>query len=187
MPIGMAGGIPNAQTPAVATVPGVSFKIEPGTEYDQQNQFKAINGSGYNTQITSTTNQPEMDQEIEALLSQKEITASLAENLLKQLSNDGMDIKEEIPDDPMCGTTTTNDSMSPSQNGVADSTTNSNMVQTPPIKCEATSTSAKHFPTSKPDNADKNEPVLRIENIFEPRKADFTNEMDSKAMADAVK
>lgn len=174
--MGGGHGLPNANMP---------FKTEPMAEFDQQSMYKAgSSNSGYNTQITSTTNQPEMDQEIEALLSQKDIATSLAENLLKQFSNDGMDIKEEIMDDPMSGT---GNAMSP-QNGDADSTTN---LQPKAIKCEATSTSVKPIATAttaEVSNEDgKNEPVLKIENLYEPKKNNFTIQMDSKQIIDAVK
>lgn len=168
-------GINNATVPAAQGPPNnivMPFKTEAGAEFPNAN-------GGYNhTQITSTTNQSELDPEIEALLSRTDIASSLAANLLKQFGTDG--IKEEILDDPMGSDGNPNTTASP-QNGVADSTTNN--VQTSPesIKCEATSTSAKSAAS------DKNEPVLRIENIFDPKIACFDINMDSKKLADTVK
>lgn len=171
-------GINAAAVPAAQGPPNniaMPFKTEAGAEFPNAN-------GGYNhTQITSTTNQSELDPEIEALLSRSDIASSLAENLLKQFGADG--IKEEILDDPICNVADPTTTASP-QNGVADSTTNN--VQTPPqsIKCEATSTSAKSAATKA---TDKNEPVLRIENIFDPKIACFDINMDSKKLAETVK
>lgn len=104
------------------------------------------------------------DQDIQAILSQNDANTALAENMLKQFS---ANIKEEIVDDD--------------KNPMADSTTNISHVQQT-IKCEATSTSAR-----SPVDL-KNEPVLKIENIFETdRKVSFNIQMDSKQIADAVR
>lgn len=101
------------------------------------------------------------DQDIQAILSQNDSKTAFAENLLKQIGN----IKEEVMDDD--------------KNAVADSTTNP-IQQT--IKCEATSTS-----TRSPIDM-KNEPTLKIENIFETnRKVSFNIEMDAKQIVEAVK
>lgn len=104
------------------------------------------------------------DQDIQAILSQNDTNTTLAENMLKQF---GANIKEEIIDDD--------------KNPMADSTTNISHAQQT-IKCEATSTSAR-----SPVDL-KNEPVLKIENIFETdRKVIFNIQMDSKQIADAVR
>lgn len=101
--------------------------------------------------------------DIQAILSQNDSKTALAENLLKQFSST---IKQEVEDD---------------RNSVmADSTTNINNHR--PIKCEATSTSR-----SSPSDF-KNEPVLKIENIFETnRKVNFDIQMSSKQIQDAVR
>lgn len=105
------------------------------------------------------------DQDIQAILSQNDANTTLAENMLKQF---GANIKEEIVDDD--------------KNQMADSTTNISHVQQTTIKCEATSTSAR-----SPVDL-KNEPVLKIENIFETdRKVSFNMQMDSKQIADAIR
>lgn len=88
----------------------------------------------------------------------------MAENLLKQFG--GTNVKQEIEDD---------------RNAVvADSTTNLNSHR--PIKCEATSTSRK-----SPNNL-KNEPVIKIESIYETnRKVNFDISMSAKQIQEAVR
>lgn len=104
------------------------------------------------------------DQDMQAILSQTESKTAIAENLLKQFST----IKEEIIDDD--------------KNMMADSTTNINSNLQHTIKCEATSTSSR-----SPIDI-KNEPTLKIENIFETnRKVSFHMHMDSKQIAEAIK
>lgn len=101
--------------------------------------------------------------DIQAILSQNDSKTMLAENLLKQF---GSGIKQEVDDD---------------RNAVAaDSTTNFNSQR--PIKCEATSTSRR-----SPSDL-KNEPVLKIENIYETnRKVNFHTQMSSKQLQEAVR
>lgn len=100
--------------------------------------------------------------DIQAILSQNDSKTTLAENLLKQFGN----VKQELEDD---------------RNAVvADSTTNLNSHR--PIKCEATSTSRRS------PNDLKNEPVLKIENIFETnKKINFNVQMNSKQIQEAVR
>lgn len=87
----------------------------------------------------------------------------MAETLLKQFG--GSNVKQEIEDD---------------RNAVADSTTNLNFQR--PIKCEATSTSRK-----SPNNL-KNEPVIKIESIYETnRKVNFDITMNAKQIQEAVR
>lgn len=82
-------------------------QISGGAQYGQYqpNQFTAQ--PGY-TQISSTTSSyPEgsaankdlgvTDQELQALLSQKDIATSLAEDLLKHFGSEDLDVKEEPP------------------------------------------------------------------------------------------
>lgn len=101
--------------------------------------------------------------DIQAILSQNDSKTALAENLLKQF---GSNVKQEIEDD---------------RNAVvADSTTNLNSQR--PIKCEATSTSRRS------PNDLKNEPVLKIENIYETnRKVNFDIQMTAKQLQEAVR
>lgn len=101
--------------------------------------------------------------DIQAILSQNDTKTTLAENLLKQF---GSNVKQEIEND---------------RNAVmADSTTNLSSQR--PIKCEATSTSRR-----SPSDL-KNEPVLKIENIYETnKKVNFNIQMDSKQIQDAVR
>lgn len=140
----------------------------------QQQQFNT--NLGY-TQITSTTNQSDMDQELQALLSQKDVAETFAENLLKQFGgSDALDIKEELPDEAGIG------SSSP-QNVAADSTTHT------PIKCEATSTVHKAAGKTNIPKCDiKPEPVLKIEKLFGSNDSlTFSTDMDSKQIIDTVK
>lgn len=101
--------------------------------------------------------------DIQAILAQNDSKTMLAENLLKQF---GSNIKQEVEDD---------------RNAVvADSTTNFNSQR--PIKCEATSISRRS------PNDLKNEPVLKIENIYETnRKVNFNTQMTSKQIQEAVR
>lgn len=115
------------------------------------------------------------DQELQALLSQKDIATSFAENLLKQFGTDGLDIKGEIPEVGEIG------SSSPT-NVAADSTTNQNTAS-PSIKCEATSTMS-----IIPKCDVKTEPVLKIEKLFGSNEtAKFSTTMDSKLIMETVK
>lgn len=100
--------------------------------------------------------------DIQAILSQNDSKTALAENLLKQF---GSNVKQEMEDD---------------RNAVvADSTTNS---VTQPIKCEATSTSRRS------PNSLKNEPVLKIENLYETnRKVNFNTQMTSNEIQEAIR
>lgn len=102
--------------------------------------------------------------DIQSILSQNDSKTAIAENLLKQFGNSN--VKQEIEDD---------------RNAVvADSTTNLNIQR--PIKCEATSTSRK-----SPNNL-KNEPVIKIESIYETnRKVNFDISMNTKQIQEAVR
>lgn len=142
-----------------------------GGGFQQQQQSTQFNSNLGYTQITSTTNQSDMDQELQALLSQKDVATTFAENLLKQFG----DIKEELPDEAGIGST------SP-QNVAADSTTHT------PVKCEATSTSLKAGANNIPKCDIKPEPVLKIEKLFGPNDSlTFSIDMDSKQIIETVK
>lgn len=104
--------------------------------------------------------------------------------MLKQFGGDSLEIKEEIIDEAGCG------SSSP-KNVAADSTTNLH-AKSKTIKCEATSTSTKAAAVAAANKIPKfdlkNEPIVKIEKLFEPnRKTNFTIQMDSKQIIDAVK
>lgn len=169
-----------------------------GMPYKSAAGFQPQPTNGF-TQITSTTNasqqqqqhQSDMDQELQALLSQKDMATSFAENLLKQFGGsdalcDG--IKEELPDEAGVG------SASPPQNVAADSTTSS----LTPVKCEATSTSLKQKqllqqqkqPSSIPasDTSKPEPPVLKIEKLFgDDEPLGFNTDMDSKQILETVR
>lgn len=110
------------------------------------------------------------NDDIQAILSQNDSKTLIAENLLKQI---GSTVKQEIEEDRSAVM-----AIQPQTN--CDSTTNFNSQR--PIKCEATSTSRR-----SPSDL-KNEPVLKIENIYETnRKVVFNTEMNSKQLEEAVR
>lgn len=105
-------------------------------------------------------------QEMQTILSQNDSKLTLTENLLKQF---GANIKQETNEDEQTAV-------------FADSTTNLPNQSPQPVKCEVTSTS-RRSPTDL-----KNEPALKIENIFEPnRRVEFNIQMNSKQITGAVK
>lgn len=80
-----------------------------------------------------------------------------------------------------CGTS------SPISAAVADSTTNP-LMKSPPIKCEATSTSVMGFQSGSSKCDIKSEPVVKIEKLFDVTdKLTFSTQMDSKQITDVVK
>ncbi|GAB0087282.1 lysine-specific demethylase 6A [Sergentomyia squamirostris] len=164
MPFKTAGGAP--------TPPATAFQ-PPSMHQD----FVAASASP-----TITTSQSDLgvtDQELRAILSQRDIATTFAENLLKQFGSDDIDIKEEIPDVPTSAAATP-------MSVVADSTTNP-ASKSPPMKCEVTSTS-NSLKTIIPKREIKMEPVLKIEKLFEgDQKPRFSTEMDSKQILEMVK
>uniref|UniRef100_A0A1B0DDE7 Uncharacterized protein n=1 Tax=Phlebotomus papatasi TaxID=29031 RepID=A0A1B0DDE7_PHLPP len=130
---------------------------------------------------TITTSQSDLgvtDQELRAILAQRDIATTLAENLLKQFGSEDIDIKEEVPDVPTSVAQT-------SVSVVADSTTNPQ--KSPPMKCEVTSTS-NSVKNIIPKREIKMEPVLKIEKLFEgDQKPRFSIEMDSKQISEMCK
>ncbi|XP_055635786.1 lysine-specific demethylase 6A isoform X2 [Toxorhynchites rutilus septentrionalis] len=160
--------------------------------------FKTATGSygcagGYPNQPSSafgqigSNSQADLDQELQALLSSKDDTATFAETLLKQFGSDDLDIKDIKPLDQ--------------QNGipvsvVSDSTSvRSGGERSPTIKAEATSSTGGSSPTSAAAKRHllakhdiKLEPVIKIEKLSEPSlKPGFTIDMTSKELLQAVK
>lgn len=114
------------------------------------------------------------DQELQALLSQKDLATSFAEDLLKQFgSEDLVDIKESKILENI-------DSNTASSSSYATNT------KSPSVKCEVTSTSLTNNMLSKYDDTVK--PVIKIENLFHNDiKPIFTTDMVSKDILLAVK
>lgn len=139
------------------------------------------------------------DQELQALLSQKDIATSLAEDLLKHFGSEDLDVKEEPQQPIMNNGTLSSGPFSPSNlenegekvkevkvEKVDEPTTPAptakveakSSVET--IKCEATSS------TSKVDAIRmRGEPVLRLERLCETQtEPEFNIDMDSKQIVE---
>ncbi|XP_043259053.1 histone demethylase UTY isoform X2 [Colletes gigas] len=181
----------------------------------QPNQYSA---QGY-TQISSTTsNYPEgsagnkdlgvTDQELQALLSQKDIATSLAEDLLKHFGSEDLDVKEEAPSIVNNGTLSSGpfspsnleesnekikevklekvDDSQPSSTSKLETYEKRN-AKTPTatvetVKCEATSSTNKSEPSARV------EPVLKLESLCESQpEQELSIEMDSKNLIEACK
>lgn len=116
---------------------------------------------------------------MQALLSQKELTTTFAENLLKQFENEDPDFK-----DPKL--------LEAAQSASNSDTINNNNVtsrslKSPPVKCEATSTSTSASVLLKKHEI-KSEPVIKIEKLIDfDVKPKFHNKMSSKEIYLAVK
>ncbi|EDS26865.1 uty-prov protein [Culex quinquefasciatus] len=137
------------------------------------------------TQISSS-NQADLDQELQALLSSKDDTATFAETLLKQFGSDDLDIKDIKPLDQQPA----------QQNGTtADSTSTANRAEgekSPTIKAEATSSTSSNSSSAKRHLLAKHdiklEPVIKIEKLTETAvKPGFSIEMSAKELLQAVK
>lgn len=216
-----------AATGNTQQTPGMPYKSAADPNYPQRapasGQFSQYQSSQYGaqgyTQITSTTsNYPEgaagnkdlgvTDQELQALLSQKDIATSLAEDLLKHFGSEDLDVKDEnssimnngnLSSGPFSPSNLEDNSSSNGEkikevkleNIDADdgSTTNSyeksdTKVSSPlveTVKCEATSS------TNKTENA-RAEPALKLESLCESQsEQEISIEMDSKSVVDACK
>lgn len=172
------------QVPQSGTVAQTGFAVDNSTNFPAATGQSHQNaGMPYNSANVCRTNQHPLQGQSGAIGTSPGYTqitsTSLAETMLKQFSgtaSPNINIKKEI-DDGGCGPT------SPG-NVVADSTTNVNAQQRP-IKCEATSTSAKPIVMMTDI---KNEPMLKIENIFEPSpKTQFCISMEARQIIEAVK
>ncbi|XP_015609796.1 histone demethylase UTY isoform X3 [Cephus cinctus] len=193
---------------------------QPGSQYNQyqSNQYGA---QGY-TQISSTTNSyPEgssgnkdlgvTDQELQALLSQKDIATSLAEDLLKHFGSEDLDVKDESSAITNNGTLSSgpfspsnledssdkikevkvekiDDTQSiPSTANKTESASQKKVDLKPTIsvetvKCEATSS------TIKTDSVLRFEPVLKLESLCESQpEQELSIEMDSKSIIENCK
>lgn len=111
------------------------------------------------------------------MLSQRDLTTTFAENLLKQFETDDVDSKvklhESINSDAMINN---------NHSGVM-----TRNMKSPPVKCEATSTSAVTSALLNKHEI-KDEPVIKIEKLLEYEyKPVFSNDMVSKEIHAAVK
>lgn len=108
------------------------------------------------------------DQELQALLSQRDLTTTFAENILKQIENE-----EPIDSKTKLHETLNVDAM------------NQRNMKSPTIKCEATSTSTQAL-LNKHDI--KSEPVVKIEKLVEfDTKVEFSTKMTAKEVQETVK
>lgn len=211
----------NSQTP------GMPYKSASDSNYPQRqltsgqyNQYQPnqYTAQGY-TQISSTTsNYPEgsagnkdlgvTDQELQALLSQKDIATSLAEDLLKHFGSEDLDVKEEAPSIMNNGTLSSGpfspsnleestekikevklekveDSQPSSTSKLeayekSNTKTSTSVVET--VKCEATSS------TNKIESVARIEPVLKLESLCESQpEQELSIDMDSKGIIEACK
>lgn len=104
-------------------------------------------------------------------MSQRDLTTTFAENILKQIENEEpLDSKTKLHE-------TLNDAMN----------SNSRNIKSPTIKCEATSTSAVTQALLNKHEI-KSEPVVKIEKLVEfDSKIEFDNKMSAKEVYDLVK
>jgi len=121
------------------------------------------------------------DQELQALLSQRDLTTTFAENILKQIENE-----EPIDSKTKLHETLNVDAMNNNNTNTPNITANSlRSIKSPTIKCEATSTSTQAL-LSKHEI--KSEPVVKIEKLVEfDNKVEFTNKMSAKEVCEAVR
>lgn len=110
------------------------------------------------------------DQELQALLSQRDLTTTFAENILKQFENE----------EPIDSKVKLHESLN------VDAMNNNRGLKSPTIKCEATSTVVTQALLNKHDI--KSEPVVKIEKLIEyDDKIAFNNRMSAKEIYEAVK
>lgn len=111
------------------------------------------------------------DQELQALLSQRDLTTTFAENILKQFeSEDPVDSKAKL-----------HDSLN-----IEAMSSNQRNLRSPTIKCEATSTVVTQAILNKHEI--KAEPTVKIEKLIEyDDKTEFNNKMSAKEIHEAVK
>lgn len=110
------------------------------------------------------------DQELQALLSQRDLTTTFAENILKQFENE----------EPVDSKTKLHESLN------VDAMNNNRNLKSPTIKCEATSTVVTQALLNKHEI--KSEPVVKIEKLLEyDDKVEFSVKMLAKEVYEAVK
>lgn len=117
------------------------------------------------------------DQELQALLSQRDLTTTFAENILKQIENE-----EPIDSKTKLHETLNVDAVNNNSN---NSNNNLRNIKSPTIKCEATSTSTQALLNK---HEIKSEPVVKIEKLVEfDNKVEFTNKMSAKEICEVVR
>ena len=111
------------------------------------------------------------DQELQALLSQRDLTTTFAENILKQFENE----------EPIDSKAKLHESLN-----VDAINNNQRNLKSPTIKCEATSTVVTQAILNKHEI--KSEPVVKIEKLIEyDDKIEFNNRMSAKEIYEAVR
>lgn len=111
------------------------------------------------------------DQELQALLSQRDLTTTFAENILKQFENE-----EPIDSKAKLHEALNADAMN----------NNQRTLKSPTVKCEATSTVVTQALLHKHEI--KSEPVVKIEKLIEyGDKIEFSNRMLAKEIYEGVK
>ncbi|XP_065089982.1 lysine-specific demethylase 6A-like isoform X2 [Ochlerotatus camptorhynchus] len=173
-----------------AAISNQMFKTASGT-YGGGFQSQTSGGAAF-TQISST-NQSDLDQELQALLSSKDDTANFAETLLKQFGSDDLDIKDIKPLDPQQnGTALPADSTSSRPDGEksptikAEATSSTGAGSTSSSSSSAVAAAAKRHLLAKHDI--KLEPVIKIEKLTEPStKPGFSIDMTAKELLQAAK
>jgi histone demethylase len=104
---------------------------------------------------------------LQALLSQRDLTTTFAENILKQIENE----------EPLDSKTKLHEAIINSEN--------QRSIKSPTIKCEATSTSTQALISKHEIKA---EPVVKIEKLGEfDSKVEFNNKMMAKEIFEVVK
>jgi lysine-specific demethylase 6A len=112
------------------------------------------------------------DQELQALLSQRDLTTTFAENILKQIENE----------EPLDSKTKLHETLN-----VDAMNNNQRTIKSPTIKCEATSTSAVTQALLSKHEI-KSEPIVKIEKLVEiDSKFEFSNKMTAKEVYEQVK
>lgn len=105
-------------------------------------------------------------------MSQRDLTTTFAENILKQIENE----------EPLDSKTKLHETL----NVDAMNNNNQRNMKSPTIKCEATSTSVTQALLNKHDI--KSEPVVKIEKLVEfDSKVEFNNKMTAKEVYELVK
>lgn len=108
------------------------------------------------------------DQELQALLSQRDLTQTFAESILKQIENE----------EPIDSKTKLHESLN------VDAM-NNNRMKSPTIKCEATSTVVTQ---AQLKHEIKAESVVKIEKLVEyDDKLEFSNKMSAKEILETIK
>ncbi|XP_034943384.1 histone demethylase UTY [Chelonus insularis] len=203
--------------------PGMPYKSAADSSYAQQNvsqynhyQSNQYTMQGYTQMNPTTGNYPEntvsnnkdigvTDQELQALLSQKDIATSLAEDLLKHFGSEDLEVKDETPSAINNGTLSSGPfspsniennerikevkvervDMSEYDNIYKSEKVHSDTLKINTkniIKCETTSSNIYQT------DCHRSEPVLKLESLRESStEVEFSIDMDAKSVVEACK